>query len=49
MKTFPLFLDLAGRPVLLIGGGEQAAQKARLILKTEARLRVFSDELNEEL
>ena len=49
MKTFPLFLDLAGQPVLLIGGGEQAAQKARLILKTEARLRLVADDLNAEL
>ena len=30
MKTFPMFLQMAGRLVVIAGGGEQAAQKARL-------------------
>ena len=36
MKTFPMFLKMSGRRVVICGGGEQAAQKARLMLKTEA-------------
>ncbi len=49
MKTFPMFLTMAGREVVIAGGGEQAAQKARLILKTEARLRLLAPELDDEL
>jgi len=49
MKTFPMFLKMKDRRVLIIGGGEQAAQKARLILKTEAQICVLAEELNSEL
>ncbi|TVP72883.1 MAG: uroporphyrinogen-III C-methyltransferase [Rhodobacteraceae bacterium] len=49
MKTFPMFLQMAGRHVVIVGGGEQAAQKARLILKTEARLVLVAPELDAEL
>ncbi|WP_127105115.1 siroheme synthase CysG [Pararhodobacter zhoushanensis] len=49
MKTFPMFLQMAGRLVVIAGGGEQAAQKARLMLKTEARLRVVAAQLEPEL
>jgi uroporphyrin-III C-methyltransferase/precorrin-2 dehydrogenase/sirohydrochlorin ferrochelatase len=31
-----MFLQMAGRRVVIVGGGEQAAQKAWLMLKTEA-------------
>lgn len=49
MKTFPMFLQMAGRHVVIVGGGEQAAQKARLILKTEARLVLVARDLDAEL
>ncbi len=49
MRYFPLFLDLRGRRALIVGGGEQAAQKARLVLRTEARASVMAPELNGEL
>ncbi|WP_138468934.1 bifunctional precorrin-2 dehydrogenase/sirohydrochlorin ferrochelatase [Poseidonocella sp. HB161398] len=49
MKTFPMFLQVAGRTVLILGGGEQAAQKCRLLLKTEARITVQAAELDPEL
>ncbi len=49
MKTFPMFLRMDGRRVLILGGGEQAAQKARLMLKTEAEIVVVSPELEPEL
>lgn len=42
MRHYPVFLDLRGRDVLVAGGGEVAVSKLRLLLKTEARLRVFS-------
>lgn len=49
MKTFPMFLQMAGRRVVIAGGGEQAAQKVRLILKTQARIEVLAEELEPEL
>ena len=49
MKTFPMFLQMAGRRVVIAGGDEQAAQKARLILKTEAKVTVLAPELDDEL
>ena len=49
MQTFPMFLKMKDRKVLIIGGGEAAAQKTRLILKTEAEILLIADELNEEL
>ncbi|MBX3454891.1 siroheme synthase CysG [Ferrovibrio sp.] len=36
MSFFPAFIDFRSRPVLLVGGGEQAARKLRLLLKSEA-------------
>ena len=49
MKTFPMFLQMTGRRVVVVGGGEQAAQKVRLILKTEALIDVYSPTLEPEL
>lgn len=49
MKTFPMFLQMAGRHVVIVGGGEQAAQKARLMLKTEARIVLLCPDLDAEL
>ncbi|WP_068115019.1 siroheme synthase [Tropicimonas marinistellae] len=49
MKTFPMFLKMTGREVLIVGGGEQAAQKTRLMLKTEARVTILATALDDEL
>ncbi len=49
MKTFPMFLKMTGRSVLICGGGEQAAQKCRLMLKTEAQITIAAPALDEEL
>lgn len=48
MKTFPMFLQMAGRHVVIVGGSEQVAQKARLILRTEARLVLVAPDLDAE-
>ncbi|REC56359.1 uroporphyrinogen-III C-methyltransferase [Rhodosalinus sediminis] len=42
MQHFPIFVALAGRRVVLSGGGEAACAKLRLLLKTEAHLTVFA-------
>ncbi len=44
MRHFPVFLDLAGRRVVVSGAGETAVAKLRLLLKTEARIVVFDAE-----
>lgn len=49
MKFFPMFLRMADRDVLIVGGGEQAAQKARLMLKTEARIGFLAPQIDDEL
>ncbi|WP_436398946.1 siroheme synthase CysG [Roseobacter sp. S98] len=49
MKAFPMFIRTTGRRVVIVGGGEQAAQKARLILKTDARIVLVADTLDDEL
>ena len=40
MKLFPLFADLSGRPVLVVGAGEVAARKVALLLAAGAEVTV---------
>ena len=42
MKHFPIFLAVAGRRIVISGGGEAALAKLRLLLKTEAHLTVIA-------
>lgn len=49
MKTFPMFLRVEDRRIVIVGGGEQAAQKARLAIKTEAEVIVVAHDPNPEL
>ncbi|XDA98104.1 siroheme synthase CysG [Sulfitobacter sp. LCG007] len=49
MKNFPMFLRMTGRRVVICGGGEEAARKARLVLKTEAEIVVLCETLDPEL
>ncbi|WP_298262033.1 siroheme synthase CysG [uncultured Litoreibacter sp.] len=42
MKHFPIFMALTGQSVIVSGGGEAALAKLRLLLKTEAALKVFA-------
>ncbi|MEO1796362.1 MAG: NAD(P)-dependent oxidoreductase [Pseudomonadota bacterium] len=49
MHAFPMFIKTTGRRVVIVGGGEQAAQKARLVLKTDAEIVIAAPELDAEL
>ena len=42
MQHFPIFLSVAGRRIVVAGGGETALAKLRLLLKTKARINVFA-------
>ncbi len=49
MRSFPMFIRTTNRRVIIAGGGEQAAQKTRLILKTDARIELAAQQLDAEL
>lgn len=49
MPYFPIFLDLRGRVVLLAGGGEAAASKARLLIRAGAEILLVTDTLSPEM
>lgn len=42
MRFLPVFLDLQAGPVVLVGAGELAQAKLRLLLAAEARVRWFA-------
>jgi len=52
MNVFPAFFNLSGRKVVIVGGGENAARKARLLLAANASVtfvsQAFSATLREE-
>ena len=49
MAKYPIFLELSGRRVVLIGGGTVALRKAQALLDTGARLVVVAERINDML
>lgn len=49
MDYFPVFLDIKKRRCLLVGGGDVATRKGRLLFKAGAVLRVVAPEISAEL
>lgn len=49
MDYLPLFFDLKSASVLLVGGGDVALRKARLLVRAGARLRVVARAVDSEL
>ena len=49
MSYFPVFMNLEGKPVLVVGGGKVAARKVRALLKSGANVTVTATRLGQEL
>jgi uroporphyrin-III C-methyltransferase / precorrin-2 dehydrogenase / sirohydrochlorin ferrochelatase len=49
MDYLPVFLQLQGRPVVVVGGGRVAARKIELLRRTGALITVIAPELRDEL
>lgn len=49
MDFLPIYLNIRGRPGLVVGGGEVAARKVALLLKAQATVTVVAPELCENL
>jgi uroporphyrin-III C-methyltransferase / precorrin-2 dehydrogenase / sirohydrochlorin ferrochelatase len=49
MQSFPIFLALQDRAVLVVGGGEAAARKVELLLAAGARVTLIADTVEGEI
>jgi uroporphyrin-III C-methyltransferase / precorrin-2 dehydrogenase / sirohydrochlorin ferrochelatase len=49
VRYYPVFLDLAEQPCVVLGGGRFAAEKAAALAEAGARVRVIAARLNAEL
>jgi len=49
MQHFPIFLAVAGRRIVLSGGGDAAMAKLRLLMKTEAHLTVIAEDIADDI
>ena len=49
MDYLPVFLDLTSKKCVIIGGGEVAHRKAKLLLKTEALVHIVAAEFSERI
>ncbi len=49
LADFPAFFRVSEEVVVIVGGGEEALNKARLVAQTSARLRIIARELEPAL
>lgn len=49
MRYYPVYLDIAGKPAVVIGGGDVAMQKIKGLLDAGAEVTVVAPELNDEV
>ena len=49
MADFPLFINMEGRKVIVIGGGEVALRKIRILIEYGADIRMISSKITDEL
>lgn len=48
-RYYPVFLDVGGRPILIIGGGEVASRKIETMLRCDAKIMVVSPDAVSEI
>ncbi len=49
MRHFPVFLSVQDKRILVVGGGETAISKLRLLMKTQAQIDVFAEEAESQI
>lgn len=49
VRYYPVFLDISGKPVVVVGGGKVAQQKVEGLIEAGANVTVVSPELNERM
>jgi siroheme synthase-like protein len=47
MKTYPIMLDLRGRPAVVVGAGAVGVRKAHALLLAGAKVRIIDPQINE--
>ncbi|HEY4191433.1 MAG TPA: SAM-dependent methyltransferase, partial [Mesorhizobium sp.] len=48
LNAFPIFLKVEGRDVIIVGGGDEALAKARLVGQSSARLHIVAEQVSED-
>ena len=48
MRHLPIFLELSGRPAVVVGGGVVAARRAEVLIKAGASVTAFATALSED-
>lgn len=48
MRHLPIFVELGGRPAIVVGGGVVAARRAEYLVKAGARVTTFAPELSDD-
>ena len=48
MRQLPIFLDLDGKPAVVVGGGAPAARRAEHLVKAGARVTTFAPALSDD-
>lgn len=49
MQSFPMFIKTTNRHFVVVGDGEQAAQKSRLLMKSDVHIKLLSNDPDDEL
>ena len=49
MESFPIFINLKKKPVTVIGGGDIALRKVKLLLKADPKITVISRQICKDL
>lgn len=48
-KYFPMFLDISGKKILIVGAGEVACRRIRSLLEFDVKITVLAKEVKEEI